>query len=448
MNDINKKIILSSIIIVVIIIVILITIILMNINLMNAPIDEQGNYRDAKVEYIAKNEVEPVTNKNKYFAVENILKTYFLYINYLDINMEELEIVLTDDLNEKELIEEYKRVGIKALKEMLDKSYLKEFNITDDKIYTNLKEYSNESIEINEMYMIEKTANINLFYVFATTTNSKEEFNIMVKTDSINETFSIFPSEYMEKHGYNDINNVVEIDTNNLEKSTYNTFRYVNISNEYIVNQYFKKYKEKALSNPTLAYNLLEEEYRNARFGSLEEFTKYIEENKETLVKASVEKYKMDLTNEYKQYVALDQNDNYYIFREKAIMEYRVILDTYTIDLPEFLEKYNKANEQEKVALNINKFIEAINAKDYKYAYSKLSEGFKNNYFKTQESFEKYIKANFYTINQIQFNNFSNQANIYTYTTIITDKATKQQKQKNFVVKLNEGTNFEMSFEI
>ena len=159
-------------------------------------------------------------------------------------------------------------------------------------------------------------------------------------------------------------------------------------------------------------------------------------------------KYKIDETEEYTQYTILDQNEDYYIFRETGVMEYRVILDTYTIDLPEFLEKYNTASEQEKVAMNINKFIEAINAKDYAYAYSKIADSFKENYFKTQKSFEDYIKTHFYERNTITFNNFKNQANTYIYTTIITDKATNQRKEQNFIVRLKEGTDFEMSFEV
>ena len=38
-------------------------------------------------------------------------------------------------------------------------------------------------------------------------------------------------------------------------------------------------------------------------------------------------------------------------------MKYTVILDTYTIDLPEYIEKYNKANDQQKTAYCINKFM-------------------------------------------------------------------------------------------
>ena len=53
--------------------------------------------------------------------------------------------------------------------------------------------------------------------------------------------------------------------------------------------------------------------------------------------------YKIDKNNDYTQYVLIDNLENYYIFRETSVMDYTVILDTYTIDLPEFLEKYENA---------------------------------------------------------------------------------------------------------
>ena len=66
------------------------------------------------------------------------------------------------------------------------------------------------------------------------------------------------------------------------------------------------------------------------------------------------------------RYVCKDGKDNFYIFNVNKVLDYTVVLDTYTVDLPEFTEKYNKVNAQEKVALNINKVITALNNKDYK----------------------------------------------------------------------------------
>lgn len=268
----------------------------------------------------------------------------------------------------------------------------------------------------------------------------------LVTLDEANSTFSIVP---MEDKKYQTVEDIpLEITIEKIEKNSMNNYVPTNIEQTDMIAKYFTDYKEMAMFRTQDAYELLNEEYRVARFGTKEEYVKYIQQKKEEIANITPTKYKIDETEEYTQYTILDQNENYYIFRETGVMEYRVILDTYTIDLPEFLEKYNTASEQEKVAMNINKFIEAINAKDYTYAYSKIADSFKENYFKTQKSFEDYIKTHFYERNTITFNNFKNQANTYIYTTIITDKATNQRKEQNFIVRLKEGTDFEMSFEV
>ena len=54
---------------------------------------------------------------------------------------------------------------------------------------------------------------------------------------------------------------------------------------------------------------------------------------------------------------------------ESNITNYEVVLDTYTIDLPEFLEKYNKNSDEIKCGMNIQKLFDAINDEDYSYVY-------------------------------------------------------------------------------
>lgn len=46
---------------------------------------------------------------------------------------------------------------------------------------------------------------------------------------------------------------------------------------------YLNDYINKALNYPELAYNLLDEEYRNKRFESIEDYKIYISDNKNIL---------------------------------------------------------------------------------------------------------------------------------------------------------------------
>ena len=128
-------------------------------------------------------------------------------------------------------------------------------------------------------------------------------------------------------------------------------------------------------------------------------------------------------------------------------MYYNLILDTYTIDLPQFLEKYNKANSIEKCGYNIQKCIEAINNKDYRYVYNKLDEEFKNNNYQLQEQFENIIKEKLFNSNKVSNASINNEGNTYIYNITVQDIENENNTQNmTIIMQLKEGTDFVMSF--
>ena len=123
-------------------------------------------------------------------------------------------------------------------------------------------------------------------------------------------------------------------------------------------------------------------------------------------------------------------------------------MDSYTVDLPEFVEKYNKETDANKVLMNLEKVKGALNTKDYAYVYNKLDETFRKNKFPTRQSFEEYINKNLYSINNFEYNSVVKNGNVYITTAGINDSTGKQNAFKSitFIAKLLEGTDFVMSF--
>ena len=158
--------------------------------------------------------------------------------------------------------------------------------------------------------------------------------------------------------------------------------------------------------------------------------------------------YQKSVYNDYTQYVVLDENGRYYIFKESSVMNYSVLLDIYTVELQEFTDKYNSAKGEEKVQYNLQLWFSAINDGDYSYAYSKLDQTYKNNNFPTQTDFENYMKTNFYAQNKLGYTSYEKNGDLYIYKMVITNGENSSQTiEKQFVVKLLDGTNFVMSFE-
>ena len=73
----------------------------------------------------------------------------------------------------------------------------------------------------------------------------------------------------------------IKINDDTIFQNADNQFKYANISDEYMAKQHISVLKDKLLYNPQYVYNeLMSDEYKNNRFGSLEEFIKYINNNK------------------------------------------------------------------------------------------------------------------------------------------------------------------------
>ena len=375
--------------------------------------------RNKIIEPIVKNEVdESITiETKKFFLIEKMVQGY---IDSID--------------NEEKLFN------------LTDNSFIKNNNL--DKISVlkllsiipkNVKFWA-LSIKLNN-----KNENINNYGVKGIITDSsnnfEEEIFFIVRMDEQSLLFSIIPS--------NEVEYKQEYVLDRILLNDYNEYAEEEITDKTLLEKYLQYYRYNTFCNIEKAYNMLDNNYRNNRFNGIEDYKKYIESN-EIIRSIKLQKYIKNKIYNLVQYVCTDFNDNYYIINEKSVMDYTIMLDNYTIDLPQFVEKYNKANKQEKVALNINKFILAINDKSYNFAYNLLAESFKNNKFKTVEDFENYIKNNLFEKNKVEYSTFSNEGDNYIYNLIISDANEESDKiiKCTVIMQLKEGTDFVMSFNI
>ena len=403
--------------------------------------DEYGNYgENHNEEYVVEEEVKEVTDRNNYYIVSNSISEFFEYVNMISTNP------LTD------LEKEDSDFAISGLIKMLSSRYINEFEITNEKIIADYSKYINCSYNIEKMYVSEDTISTKAFLVEISIDDLKDNIFFIVVIDSENGTFEIYGDDYVKKYGYDKNKELLkDFQITNIEKNTFNKIKNDNITDQDMAINYFNDYKYNILNNIEKAYNSLDEEYRNKRFGSLEEFTKYIQDNITIFRNITIEQYICDKYEDYTEYICRDQNENIYVFKETAIMNYTLQLDTYTIPTDNFIEEYENGNVEKKVTMNIGKFIDMINNFDYKSAYNVLNQSFKEKYFKTEEEFKQYMKNTYYECNAIDLKDFSNENGTYVYTGIMRNKFyddTDPGKDINIIMRLKNGTDFEMSFEV
>ena len=425
-----KKIIISIVIILLIVIMIIILSIVRN----KKAVKEEANLN--VITYVEKYTTEKVKNSIDFYTVKNICNTYVQNLLYKS----------SEDLYNQ-----------------LDPEYIKEFDITKSNVISKLSRYNFEEndyltleVIVKDMYSIKNENSIYTFFVYGYVVDNikhnKNDFKCIVELSKENNTFYILPEDYMEKHNYTEMSEGKEIETSIKDIKTngiYNKYDTIVKEDEEIISDYFNQYKNSLIYDKKEAYELLDKDYREKRFKDFENFENYVNKNIKNLYLATLDKYQVKNKNDYIQYICVDTEGRYYIFNQYSIAEFRLMLDTYTLDLPEFLEKYNSTNEQGKVVLNIQKFIDAINSYDYNYAYNCLSAGFKTNYFKTVQDFEKYIESTLYAKNEVSYESFEEQSGLYKYKVKITNKENQTESTtKTFIVKLNDGTDFEMSFNV
>lgn len=446
------------IIILILILIICITVLLIAVvhNRKEKIKNEENIYNQSNVDEIAKIGFTEVKDYKTYYTVREIINNYIMYMKQIngDENIETGKLNMTEDEIKKGFQEE----GILGMKSILDKQYIDNLSVDSNKIILEQNKYKingnyNKIVmyNLNIKSMAETYIDNNLTIILVNSKLNNIDFNIIIKLDNSNNTFSLYLEDYMKQYNYNkdmdkkDIN----ISKDRIEKNDYNSHIKVNISDDYIISQIFSDYRMKMLNDTKNAYELLDEEYKKRKYGSYENFKSYVDNNREKIEYTSISKYQINEYNGVKEYVCIDKNGKYYIFTENSILDYGVILDTYTVDLPSFLDKYNNNNSEIKGGMNIQKIFDAISDGDYNYVYSKLDDTFKKNNFSNEKIFEKYAKQNLLG-KKIEYNGCKKSGELYIYDVIISNEAenNKNVVTKKFIVKLLDGTDFVMSFNI
>ena len=408
MNYIKKAIIIISILI----IIILITIILLLKNKEEQ--FNQNEYENNGDQIILSEEFANVHNATMYYTVKNCFENF---------------IKITED---NEQTNKYN---------MLSKKTIDNLNINQTNIYEKINFVKDiEKVNIKKMYVLDRGSI--QYYKLQYYTDENVTNEIYVILDDTNMTFAI----EMPDENFSIENLQTEIKENND-----NSYTYVRISDEQMALNYLEDYNTKALNNPEEAYYLLDEEYRNKRFVGLEDFKKYVEDNKEKLQDAVLKDYSSEYINDsYARKITLcDTYDNYYTIYENAILDYTIMLDNYTIKTEDFNEQYNNLSDEEKAKVDLEQFVSMVNTKDYNNIYSLLEDNFKNTNFSSAELVEKFLKQNYFDYNILEITSIDKSENVYKSKIKLKNNFSKaaEEKIKVIYIYLQEGTDFKIAFE-
>ena len=343
------------------------------------------------------------------------------------------------------------------IQEITDKSILYYISNAINQYFNYIREGNEQAVEElggndrynvqnNSKYVIKQAygaqnAYMVKYYTYGTLTITNGNFSaaqydvymIMYLTTE-NKGYQVKP---ITKEEFIDRKGLASTDSVKIEQGTYNTCEYINVNYAKQMEIYLDDYVFRTLNDSQNSYNLLNKEYRDKRFGNINEYIKFLNEKIEQLQSIKITQYKFD--DKKMTYEGTDEYGNYYQIKELNYMEYELILDSYT------LEDYSSESEEEKVKKSVEKFILMINSADYSNAYKLLDIDFKEKNFQTEEDFINYVKEEWFKRNIIASMEMTSD-NICRVK--IKDSISKNANtiEKEFKIDLHENMDFTIVF--
>ena len=131
-------------------------------------------------------------------------------------------------------------------------------------------------------------------------------------------------------------NNNLSINSNGIDeydmiykKYDINEYSVINISDEQLANIYLNNFRYYLFNDIEFAYNLLDEEYRNIKFGSIDSFREYVNNSKYS--DYTIEEYSVATDKRFIEVYIL--NDKKIIFKINGVLDYTVYLDDTTVEI-------------------------------------------------------------------------------------------------------------------
>ena len=379
--------------------------------------------------------IEDVTDNIGFFTVRSCVYQYFDTINLSSSKFRDEE--YTDEQFHQDVYD------------LLSEKYIEKNNINLNNVMQYVDEIEQKILFIPLKMNIVKTDTSNVYLVYGylqTLTNEYiKDVYLFVNMDLNKKTFSIEPILNNETN-FEDI--VYENNIESIEKNSMNVYQDVRLNNEKISEEYFLMLKRTMLAKPEYIYDYFDDEYSQKRFGDVSNFVKYTQNNHDEIFGAQFTKYLVNTYNGYIEYVCQDQYQNLYIFEVTNPMQFTLKLDTYTIPTDKFKQQYDNGEIQTKVMMNVDKWVDMLNNRDYTAAYNVFDETFRNNTFGSEEAFETYMRENYPLHYSVQYSTYKEEMNTFVQTIYLKDitNQSTDSKQLTIIMQLKDNYDFVMSF--
>lgn len=105
--------------------------------------------------------------------------------------------------------------------------------------------------------------------------------------------------------------------------------------------------------------------------------------------------------------------------------------------------------EKERIQIYLAEYLKCIERKQYEKAYGKLAEQFKQNYFRTIQSYINYIEKYYSESMSVTYEDISRQGNYYILSVIVTNlEEIESSIEQKFIIYENALNDYVLSFQV
>ena len=210
-------------------------------------VSDQGNNNDnlKQIEY----KTEKVKNATSFYTVQKYINVYL------------------DTVNNSKAQDIYN---------LLSNDYIENNKITIENLNNYIKK-DIKKVKVQKMIYIGGN-NSEKYMANVIDTSSQKEYYFIMNIDTANFTYSIEPIQNKNFQNFEEVE--LKNDIENIPIKGNNIFEYVRYSDEDMALEYIKYYNELLKDNVEKAYSLLDQEYKNNKFPTIEKFKEYASEKK------------------------------------------------------------------------------------------------------------------------------------------------------------------------
>ncbi len=386
-----------------------------------------------------------------------IITTLSIVILLPKLKDEEIRNLDSEVLNEDilDIREETSYKGYVIIQKCIE-NYIEYSNESNEEKLASILEKEEKTEKFDEVYYLKieqiyKIERINDTTYFVETTLDDKNVYFVINVDYITKSYNIRKSTETEYKNAKENN----IDTKYLKSieiksNDYNKIEDKDLSNEQVMSKYFYNYLQLQLTKPEVAFTILEKGYKSQKFGNdINKYKEYIENNKEKLADTAIVESSVKAIDNSTQYTIVDTYGKTYIIKEYKYTDYTIEIQEDNKENEEYLNKYLALSPTEKVEENIKRVYQLIDDKEYESVYNLLDSQFKSSNFATLEQFENYAKETFFEYNVLGKITIQEQGQNYVINVPYKDgySSVAEKREKNFVMRLQENTDFILSFE-